>query len=559
MATSARWLSSPLGTTCASSAASPAEVKSEPQQPAAAAAGGDDDVIFVSEKPGRPFDYSSIYVKQEPGVTPAVPSGAGLFPAAPSSSAAAAAAAAAGGGLKFVTKASEIAQRATQASAVKRPLAPGQLGGSLGSLQSEGSPLKRLQTDSDGLSPGSIVVDKVKRLLLNPKELFPSAEDSDGGGAGAAVPPPPVEDEEMTSWSCTIGAGGSDVPTWWLRRTEAYMCTFNITSTKAGEASFKEHYKTFMPIKKEDGSKLTFKPLAEGQTFGHMLGYVQKDSGLPHYQLVSHNVTAAELEEGRVAYSEVSGDYKIGCIPISKSGLADRVWSFWTAHFKPFWAPVDVILLHMIRSRKYFPCGTWTTSSQGKPVDKHMHRAWHMMVTRPHDVQLEHIGILFWGTHLSQPCGKFRYFITAAPDGADSLLTKRQLASEQLFFRHAYEIETTLMVCADVRKCLQVLRIAYSDSATVDRVFVDCFDVAYERATGSAPEQAAPAAAGSGAAPEQQQQQDTAAWVGGWVWPQEQQQQNTASWAGGWVWPQEQQQQTGGRVDVTTQDYIPLL
>jgi hypothetical protein len=107
----------------------------------------------------------------------------------------------------------------------------------------------------------------------------------------------------------------------------------------------------------------------------------------------------------------------------------------------------------MIRSRKYFPCGTWTTSSQGKPVDQHMHRAWHMMVTRPHDVQLEHIGILFWGTHLSQPGGKFRYFITAAPDGADSLLTKGQLASEQLFFRHAYEIETTLMVCADVRKC----------------------------------------------------------------------------------------------------------
>jgi hypothetical protein len=66
-------------------------------------------------------------------------------------------------------------------------------------------------------------------------------------------------------------------------------------------------------------------------------------------------------------------------------------------------------------------------------------------------------------------------------------------------------------------------------------VFVDCFDVAYERATGSAPEQAAPAAAGSGAAPQQQQQL------------------NTAAWAGGWVWPQEQQQQTGSRVD-----YIPL-
>jgi hypothetical protein len=92
----------------------PAEVKSEPQQPAAAAAGEDDDVIFVSEKPGRPFDYSSIYVKQEPGATPAVPSGAGLVPAAPSSSAAAAAAAAAGRGLQFVTKAREIAQRAAQ-------------------------------------------------------------------------------------------------------------------------------------------------------------------------------------------------------------------------------------------------------------------------------------------------------------------------------------------------------------------------------------------------------------------------------------------------------------
>jgi hypothetical protein len=47
-----------------------------------------------------------------------------------------------------------------------------------------------------------------------------------------------------------------------------------------------------------------------------MLGYVQKDKGKPHYALLSHNVTDAELQAGIKAYNEVAGDYRLNKVII---------------------------------------------------------------------------------------------------------------------------------------------------------------------------------------------------------------------------------------------------
>ena len=159
--------------------------------------------------------------------------------------------------------------------------------------------------------------------------------------------------------------------------------------------------------------------MGEGQTFVHMFGYVQKDLGKPHHKLVYNNVIAGELEEGRKAYSDVSADYKTGKVMISKQALPDRVYSFWHSNYKPFYVPLDVMVLHMIRSGKYAPCGTWCGMSHGSLADPAMQSAMQLIITRPHTITLDHIRTLFFGMHVTQ--GKFRFHSHCDWDNNESL------------------------------------------------------------------------------------------------------------------------------------------
>ena len=40
------------------------------------------------------------------------------------------------------------------------------------------------------------------------------------------------------------------------------------------------------------GHKIILKPLSPGQTFIAMIGYITKDQGEPHYQILTHHVSA---------------------------------------------------------------------------------------------------------------------------------------------------------------------------------------------------------------------------------------------------------------------------
>lgn len=133
-----------------------------------------------------------------------------------------------------------------------------------------------------------------------------------GRGASAAQAREPFDPSNgdptnLSCWSLTIGASGCDVPSWWLNRTRDYLVAHDLrgaaTLEKGGKhevlhiqaiveitsnrdavatAAFRQHYRDFVPLTSSDSAKLTFKPLAAGQTFPHMLGYVQKDLGKPH-------------------------------------------------------------------------------------------------------------------------------------------------------------------------------------------------------------------------------------------------------------------------------------
>lgn len=62
-------------------------------------------------------------------------------------------------------------------------------------------------------------------------------------------------------------------------------CT--VPCDKAGEAAFQNNFKAYIYCGITAGAKLT-KPFSAGQTFTHMLGYIQTDEGQEHFKLVTH-------------------------------------------------------------------------------------------------------------------------------------------------------------------------------------------------------------------------------------------------------------------------------
>lgn len=296
------------------------------------------------------------------------------------------------------------------------------------------------------------------------------------------------------------------MPTYWLDRIKHYMTVFDVRGAaslerggqkgvlhiqalmevtcgtdEAAGAAFKQHLKSHIPINSTDRGKLTFKPLAEGQTFVHMLGYVQKDAGKPHYKLVSHNVTPAELEEGRQAYKDIAADFKVGKVTISKSGLPDRLYSFWHSNYRPFYVPMDVMLVHMLRSGMYAPCGTWCAVGHGQPADPAVQAAMQMIIMRPSSVTLGHVRTLFFGTH--RVVGKFRYFSTNDWDDNVSLTPVQQKVSH-IWHMHAYEVTTMATVVFEMRQALLAAGVSYDDGETIDSAFVECFEDVYQRVSG---------------------------------------------------------------------------
>lgn len=308
----------------------------------------------------------------------------------------------------------------------------------------------------------------------------------------------------VTSWSMTIGAGGNDVPTWCLSQINNYMSVYDIRgaaslerggksgvlhiqcwmevtcpANKSSESAFKKHLKEHIPINPCNGSKLTFKPLAEGQTFVHMFGYVQKDLGKTPYKLVHYNVNVAELEEGRKAYSDVSADYKSGKVMISKSVLPNRVFSLWHSSYRPFYVPLDVMVLHMLRSGKYAPCGTWVGAAHGRHADPAMQSAMQLIITRPKACTLDHVRTLFFGMHIVN--GKLRYHGVCDWDINIALPPLLRQASA-IWHTHAYDVSTMAQVVFELRQCLTLADVNFEDYDAVDTVFVECFDEAYSTA-----------------------------------------------------------------------------
>ena len=93
------------------------------------------------------------------------------------------------------------------------------------------------------------------------------------------------------------------------------------------------------------GGTVDAKPLEAGQTWVYMLGYIQKDQGMPHYSNLSHNVSQEELQEGRKSYEDVRVDYIDGRIALNKANLLKHMYTFWTRSEPAQIPPVEYLTL----------------------------------------------------------------------------------------------------------------------------------------------------------------------------------------------------------------------
>lgn len=106
-----------------------------------------------------------------------------------------------------------------------------------------------------------------------------------------------------------------------------------------------------------------------------------------------------------------------------------------------------------------------------------------LIITRPHTITLDPVRTLFFGMHLTR--GKFRYYADCGWDSNISLSPMLQQVSH-IWHAHAYEVDTMATVVFELRQCLSLSDVAFDDCDTVDQVFVECFESAYQNVSGAA-------------------------------------------------------------------------
>ena len=188
----------------------------------------------------------------------------------------------------------------------------------------------------------------------------------------------------VTEWSITVVERGTHIPSVWLRRVHEWFQHFALAGScsieaggrngylhvqavgrirmmadEAGRKTLRQHIKSFIPVQHGSGAlrfgrspwnvtllpllklllsgllcytggTIDAKPLEAGQTWVYMLGYIQKDHGMPHYNNLAHNVSPDELNEGRRSYEDVRVDFIDGRIAINKANLIKHMYTFWT-------------------------------------------------------------------------------------------------------------------------------------------------------------------------------------------------------------------------------------
>lgn len=124
-------------------------------------------------------------------------------------------------------------------------------------------------------------------------------------------------------------------------------------------------------VKSLTGYRVVLKALGRGQAFSTMIGYVTKDEGMlnylhfvrwvtnisfvgqPHYQIRLHNVSRADLDQGRREHTSMLSNLDDNKKIINMKNFFNECYRFNKRCFAPVVVPVDFALLYMMQSQNY--------------------------------------------------------------------------------------------------------------------------------------------------------------------------------------------------------------
>ena len=125
--------------------------------------------------------------------------------------------------------------------------------------------------------------------------------------------------------------------------------------------------------------RVAIKAFARGQSKLGMLGYILKDEGRPHYEIVSHNVDEREFHEARQVYSSYQVSLEENKVILTTKNLYKECHKFHTRVMTPAKLPIVATLTYMFQSGEYIPAPDFTISNRKMDLED-SDRLWHIIM-----------------------------------------------------------------------------------------------------------------------------------------------------------------------------------
>ena len=106
------------------------------------------------------------------------------------------------------------------------------------------------------------------------------------------------------------------------------------------------------------GYRVVCKPLARGQSFTTMCGYITKDKGRAWYQCRIHNIPREDLQQGRLHISAQTA-IDDGKVILTQRNFFSEMYIFSMRSLYPCVCPVRVVAMHAHQSAAYIPALDW--------------------------------------------------------------------------------------------------------------------------------------------------------------------------------------------------------
>jgi hypothetical protein len=187
----------------------------------------------------------------------------------------------------------------------------------------------------------------------------------------------------LSSWSLTVSKIRDDVSLASLDAVFDFIfnfCNKGGLSTEVGSRAHRLHlqgvFQTLFPtapdaakvltlfiksflVDNGKGYRIVCKPLARGQNFTTMCGYITKDEGRPWFQCRVHNIPREDLQQGRLQHISALTAIDAGKIILTPRNFFSEMFKFSMRCLFPCVCPLRIVAMYAVQSAAYIPASDW--------------------------------------------------------------------------------------------------------------------------------------------------------------------------------------------------------